>query len=121
VTTVTCTATDGSGNTASCSFTVTTFNICLQDDSDPGRVFLGNSLTGDYLLCCGGTTYSGKATVSRRGNIFTFQHYTTDRRVLAKDDEGVFKGSASLQSPPGVVKCTITDRDTRNNGCVCQE
>jgi hypothetical protein len=119
VTTVACTATDGSGNTATCSFTVTTFNICLQDDSNPSLVFLGNSATGDYLFCCGGTTYSGKATVFRQGNIFTFQHNTTDRRVLAKDDEAVFKGNASLQSPPGVLKCTIADRDTRNNGCVC--
>src|SRR5947207_2834152 len=33
-TTVTCTATDTSGNTATCSFTVTVFNARLQDDSE---------------------------------------------------------------------------------------
>ncbi len=119
-TTVTCTATDASGNTASCSFTVTAFNICLQDDSNPSIVFLGNTLTGAYRFCCGGTVFTGIAQVTRQGNIATFQHNAGGRRVLAKDDEGVFKGTASLQSPPGTTICTITDRDTRNNSCVCQ-
>jgi HYR domain len=118
-TTVTCTATDASNNTATCSFTVSVFNVCLQDDSNPSIVFLGNTITGAYRFCCGGTTFSGVALVTRRGNVASFQHNAPDRRVLAMDDEGVFKGTASLQSPPGTIKCTITDRDTRNNSCVC--
>lgn len=119
-TTVTCTATDASANTATCSFTVTVFNVCLQDDSNPNMVFLGNSLTGDYRYCCNGTVFTGRASVSRTGNIVTFIHNATDRKVLAKDDEGTFKGSASLQFPVGVTRCTLTDRDTRNNSCICQ-
>jgi HYR domain len=119
-TTVTCTATDASNNTATCSFTVSVFNVCLQDDSNPGTVFLGNTITGAYRFCCGGTTFSGVALVTRRGNVVSFQHNAPDRRVQATDDESVFKGSAALQSPPGTIKCTITDRDTRNNSCVCQ-
>ena len=119
-TTVTCTATDASGNTATCSFTVTVFNVCLQDDSNPSIVFLANSITGSYRFCCGGTIFTGVAQVIKKGNVATFQHYATDRRVLATDDEGVFRGTASLQSPPGTNKCTIQDRDTRNNSCVCQ-
>ena len=119
-TTVTCTATDMSGNTATCSFTVSVFNVCLQDDSNPSIVFLGNTITGAYRFCCGGTTYTGAAQVTKKGNVATFQHNPADRRVLATDDEGTFKGSASLQSPPGTTRCAIQDRDTRNNSCVCQ-
>jgi uncharacterized delta-60 repeat protein len=118
--TVTCTATDTSGNTATCSFTVSVFNACLQDDSNPNIVFLGNSVTGAYRFCCNGTTFTGVALVTRRGNVVSFQHNAPDRRVQATDDESVFKGSASLQSPPGTIRCTITDRDTRNNSCICQ-
>jgi HYR domain len=119
-TTVTCTATDAASNTATCSFTVSVFNVCLQDDSNPGTVFLGNTISGAYRFCCGGTTFTGVALVTRRGNVASFQHNAPDRRVQATDDESVFKGSASIQSPPGTLKCTITDRDTRNNSCACQ-
>jgi 6-phosphogluconolactonase (cycloisomerase 2 family) len=96
------------------------FDTCLQDDSDPGIVFLGNSQTGAYKFCCGGTVFTGVALVIRRGNIVTFQDNSTDRRVLVTDDESVHVGKASLQSPPGSIKCTITDRNTTNNSCACQ-
>ena len=119
-TTVTCTATDASNNTASCSFTVTTFNVCIQDDSNASTVFLGNSLTGDYRFCCGGTTFTGKAKVTRVGSIVSFDVSGTSIKLTAKDDEGAFKGSATLQVPVGVTKCTITDRDTRNSQPACQ-
>ncbi|HSB11310.1 MAG TPA: HYR domain-containing protein [Blastocatellia bacterium] len=116
---VSCTATDAANNSASCSFTVRVFDVCLQDDSNPGIVFLGSTATGDYVFCCAGTVFSGKARVTQKGRIITFEDYGQDRRVLVKDDESVFKGIASLQNPPGVIKCTITDRDTRNNTCAC--
>ena len=119
-TSVTCTATDASGNTATCSFNVSVFNVCLQDDSNPSIVFLGNSITGAYRFCCGGTVFTGVAQVTKRGSIATFQHYAPTQRVLATVDGGVFKGTASLQFPPGSIKCTIQDRDTRNNSCICQ-
>jgi hypothetical protein len=118
-TTVNCTATDVSSNTATCSFSVTVFNVCLQDDSVPATVFLGNSLTGDYRFCCGGTIFTGKAQVIRKGSSLTFQHVAADRRVQATDDEAVFRGTASIQTPAGTIKCTITDKDTRNNSCIC--
>jgi HYR domain len=118
-TTVTCTVQDASMNTATCSFSVTVTNVCLQDDSNPGNVFSGNAATGAYTFCCGGTTFTGVAQVTRHGNILTFTDNAGGRRVLATIDGGVFKGTASLQLPPGTTKCTITDRDTRNNTCVC--
>jgi hypothetical protein len=120
VTTVTCTATDMSGNTATCSFTVTLFNACLQDDSNPATVMLFNTLTGDYRFCCNGTVYSGKGTVVKQGNTWTLTHNPADRRVLARLDGSANNGTASLQSPPGTTKCTITDKNIANNSCSCQ-
>jgi len=96
------------------------FDVCLQDDSNPSNVFLGNSLTGAYKFCCGGTVFTGVALVIRRGNIFTFQDNSPYRRVLVTDDESVHVGKASLQSSPGTIRCTITDRNTTNNSCACQ-
>jgi hypothetical protein len=118
--TVTCTATDSSNNSATCSFTVTVFDVCLQDDSNSSTTLLFNSLTGDYRFCCGGTVFTGKGTVSKRGCTISLQHNPGDRRLAASIDKSIFRGSASLQSPPGVSKCTIIDRDTRNNVCLCQ-
>lgn len=119
VTTVTCTATDAAGNTASCSFTVTTFDVCVQDDSSSSRVLLWNSQTGDYLICFNGTSVSGRGRVTKQGNIFKLTHYASGRRLIAQVDKGVNRGSASLQMPVGVVVCSITDRDIRNNTCAC--
>ena len=96
-----------------------TIDVCLQDDSNASIVFLGNSTTGAYTFCCLGTTFIGTAQVSRRGNVVAFVHNTPDRRVQAISDGSVFKGNASVQSPPGTIRCTIADRDTRNNTCLC--
>ncbi len=119
-TTVTCTATDASGNTATCSFTVTTFDVCLQDDANPTTVLLWNSSTGQYRFCCKGVTYTGVGKVDRQGCIFTLDHNPIDRRVTGKADKSTFRGAASIQSPPGTLRCTISDRDIRNNTCACQ-
>jgi hypothetical protein len=100
--------------------TVSTFDVCLQDDSNASIVFLGNTQTGAYLFCCGGTVFSGTARVIVKGKTATFQHNSADRRVLAKVNGGSFKGTAALQSPPGRTICTITERDSRNSSCVCQ-
>lgn len=119
-TSVTCVATDRSGNPASCSFSVSVFDVSLQDDSNPGNALLFNSKTGDYRYCCGGTVFTGRGKVSIQGCTVTLQHITTDRRVQASTDKGAFRGTASLQTPPGTIRCTITDRDIRNNSSVCQ-
>jgi hypothetical protein len=117
-TTVVCAATDSSGNQASCSFAVTTFDICLQDDSS-SAVILFNSSTGDYLFCCDEVEWAGRGTVQRQGSVYTLTHNTASRRVTARFDGGQSKGTASLQSPPGAARCSINDRDTRNNSCAC--
>jgi len=115
VTTVTCTATDTSGNTATCSFTVTTFDVALQDDSNASTIFLWNSITGSYRFCCKGVTFTGVGTATRQGCVYTLQHNAGDRRVLGRHDKAVHSGTGSLQSPPGSIRCTITDRNTLND------
>ncbi len=122
VTTVTCTATDASGNTATCSFTVTVFNGRLQDDSAGcNNTVLFNTIDGSYRWCCNGTIFTGVATVKKLGNTYTLQHNPADRRVLINLSAGSAppSGNASLQSPPGTIRCVIADRDTRNDTCVC--
>jgi subtilisin-like proprotein convertase family protein len=120
VTTVTCTATDASGNTATCSFTVTAFDVALQDDSDPSIVLLWNSITGQYRFCCKGTTFTGVGKSTIQGCVFTLQHNPADRRVLGRVDKAVHAGTASIQAPPGSIRCTITDRNTLNDTPTCQ-
>jgi len=115
-TTVTCTTSAG----PSCSFTVTVFSGCLQDDSNPNIVVLFNSQTGEYRFCCNGTVFTGIGIVTVKGCIVTIQANPTDRRVLIKFDGSVNAGTASLQFPPGNTVCTITDRNSRDNRCVCQ-
>jgi predicted outer membrane repeat protein len=118
-TTVICTATDASGNTATCSFTVTVFNGRLQDDSNPQNVLVFNTTTGDYRLCCGGTIFTGRGLVVLKGCLFTLQHYPPDRRLLVNLDFSVKRGTASLQFPPGTIKCTIIDRNMADDTSTC--
>jgi hypothetical protein len=118
-TTVTCTAT-GAGGTATCSFAVTVFGACLQDDSNSGNVALFNIATGEYRFCCGGVIIaSGIGTVSKKGCEITITHNATDRRVMIKTSFAKMSGNASIQSPPGVIRCTITDRNILDNSCQC--
>ena len=122
VTTVTCTATDASGNTATCSFTISVFNGRLQDDSEGcNNTVLFNTITGDYRWCCHGTIFTGLGKVTIAGDTITIIHNAVDRRVLIRLSAGSFPpaGTASLQSPAGTIRCVITDRDTRNDTCVC--
>jgi len=118
-TTVGCVASDQNVNIGFCSFPVIVFDTCLQDDSNSGTVLLINTTTGDYRFCCGGTTFTGKGTVSRVGCVISLQHNAIDRRVSARVDKSQFKGSATLQNLAGAVVWSITDRDIRNNSCSC--
>jgi hypothetical protein len=120
-TTVTCTATDGAGNTTSCRFTVTVYDIGLQDESNSATVVLVNSTTGQYHFCYSSTVFTGTGSVTRQGSTYIVTHNATDRRVTIRVNGGGSppSGTALLQSPPGATSCTITDRDMRNNSCQC--
>ena len=68
-TTVNCTATDASGNTASCSFTVTTVNVVVRDDST--GVFIkfyappaGGVVPYTFIDCAKGIVFNGTGQVT---------------------------------------------------------
>jgi hypothetical protein len=109
-----------SGNTATCNFSVSVFNACLQDDSIATTVLVFNTLTGEYRFCCNGSVFTGKGSIVKQGSTWTLTHNAADRRVTATLDGSANRGSASLQAPPGSTKCTITDRMITNNTCSCQ-
>lgn len=124
-TTVTCTATDASGNTATCSFTVTVFSFCLQDETNPGNVVLINAQTGDYVFCCGGVLIaSGRGDLTSRGCIGSIDNIKGDRQVhiqwdtSAKNNAGA--GTAIVQKRSNKIVCQITDKNMTNNSCACQ-
>jgi hypothetical protein len=98
---------------------VTIFNGCLQDDTDPTTVLVFNTQTGDYRFCCHGSVFVGKGTVTQQGNSYSLTQNVADRRVNASLDGSLMRGTASLQTPPGVSQCTITDRKISNNSCQC--
>lgn len=94
-------------------------NLCLQDDSNSRNVVRFNT-AGDYVFCCNGSVMaSGVGTVLVKGGFIEIQHNPSTYRVLIKADTTVGKGTASLQLPPGVIKCVIADRNMFNNTCAC--
>lgn len=123
-TSVTCTATDTSGNTATCSFIVSAFSFCLQDESNPGNSVLVNAQTGVYVFCCGGTTVaSGTGTLTTRGCIGSIDNTKGDRQVHIQWDtsanSGNGAGTAFIQKLSSKVVCQITDKNMSNNTCQC--
>lgn len=98
---------------------LTSFDICLQDDSN-GNLLQFSSTTGDYQFTnCGGLVLGGTGVVTRRGSTTTLQHNGPDRRILATVDGSANKGTASIQVLSSGAKFSITDRNTLNNTCAC--
>src|ERR1041384_1613203 len=124
-TSVTCTATDAHGNTATCSFTVTVFSACLVDESNPGNVVLFNAQTGEYRFCCNGQLLaSGTGTLTVRGCIGSISELKGTRKVTIEFDtsafSGVGRGTASLFLNGATnPKCQILDQNMSNDTCVC--
>ena len=119
-TSVTCTAKDVSGNTTVCTFAVNAFNLCLQDESNPGNVVLADVGTGKYRYCCNGALVAtGTGTVNVKGCIATIDDTKGDRKVKIQVDASVNKGIAFIQKGEN-QKCFIQDKDLTNNTCLCQ-
>jgi len=120
-TTVTCTATDGSNNTATCSFPVTVYSFCLQDDSSSGNVVFVNVATGDYLFCSNGVQVaSGRGTANVVGCEFSINHNKGDRKVhIQGNTSGAGSGTAFLGKSDDTMKVRITDRSMAGDGCSC--
>lgn len=95
------------------------FDICIQDDSNGSNLKL-NSSSGDYrFTTCLGQTLEGRGTIMKKGGIVTLQHYGSGRRVLAKIDMAVGRGSATIQILGQGRTFTILDRNTFNSICAC--
>jgi len=108
-----------SGDFALARYLGTPFDMCLQDDST-GNLLQFNSTTGEYQFTnCSGFTLGGTGVITTKGSTITLQHNGTDRRLLARVDGGVNKGTASLQVFSLGATFTITDRNTLNNTCSC--
>jgi subtilisin-like proprotein convertase family protein len=120
ITTVTCTATDAAGNTASCSFPVTVFNVRLQDDSKPANVILWNSQTGAYCATANGQSFSGTGVATKTGSIFKLTVNTGGVRIDALADGAANKGQGSIQKPVGTMLATIKDSVLTNDTATCQ-
>jgi len=123
-TTVTCIATDASGNTASCSFTVSVFSGCLVDESNPGNVVLFNIQTGEYRFCCSGQLLAASTGVVQNpvpGRcIGSIQEFKGSRTVLIQFDFSARRGTATIKlSGSSTPKCQITDHDMVGNVCTC--
>jgi uncharacterized delta-60 repeat protein len=119
-TTVSCTATDAAGNTASCSFTITVFDVLLQSDSDHSVQLLINSFTGDYSFCCpqlppGQSPLRSRGQVLAHGSTITLTHNAPTYRLQATIDAAAGKGSASYKPLSGNVLCPIQDRNIYDN------
>jgi len=115
------------------------FDLSLQDDADPNRIFHFNSSTGDYIFACGGgscrggsggtsgqpptgsseppppviLTGAGKPTM--KGCIITLTHNAPDRRVFARLDACTKTGDASVETTPPKTNFNITDKNTADN------
>jgi len=101
-------------------FRVIEFDVCLQDDYNPNTSVAFNTQTGSYIFCAGGAQYSGTGTVTRRGNTYTLQHNTGDRRVQVSLDVSANRATATLQKlGAGGGTFSLTDRDIRNDTCPC--
>jgi hypothetical protein len=118
-TTVTCTAMDGGGNTATCSFSVSVFDVAIQDDGGNG-VLTWDSTTGVYKFCArGGLTFTGTGTRNQVGQTFTLVHNAPDRRLTASFDNTLKRGAGTFQHLPSHITYTMADRDVTNSTFVC--
>ncbi|MBI3654211.1 MAG: hypothetical protein HY231_24535 [Acidobacteria bacterium] len=105
--------------TASLTMDALVFDICLQDDSN-GAMLQFSSTTGEYLFTnCAGLTLGGTGSLVIRGSIISLQQNGTDRRVIARMDKSMNKGTASIQLLSQGRTLTIIDRNTADNTCTC--
>jgi hypothetical protein len=122
-TTVTCKATDAANQMVSCSFKVTLFDVCLQDDATGDHMFI-NTFTGEYVFVrcgTGGFTMTGKGTITRSGCITRLED---DTRVIAAEIDRCLiapanKGKASIKRTVIGTTFMLNDSNILNNTCKC--
>ncbi len=118
---VNCKVTDVGGNMANCSFKVTVYDVCLQDDKS-GDYLLFNSLTGDYQFTrcgVGGFTVIGRGEITRTPCLTMMSDAkvsaTLDRCIIAPQN----RGNVTFKPNPIGGWHYITDSSITNNSCAC--
>ena len=105
--------------TTSAQVSAAEFDLCIQDDSGAGQLSV-NTSTGDYSFTnCNGSTASGTGNLTKKGCTLTLMHVTASHRVTVKIDTCVGRSTASVQTLGTGHTVTLTDRNIRNNSCVC--
>jgi hypothetical protein len=125
-TTVNCTASDGSGNTASCSFTVSISNLVVKDDATGNVLRLthtgGPTAPFEFLDCSKGTKLSGIATVTTSFCKINIAENSDPKkpgkRVSATINTCTLKGTATIQIPGSPI-VTLNDGNVSNSSPVC--
>ena len=119
---VNCVATDTSGNTASCSFTVTVYDVSLQD-SFTGDIFKYNSYTGDYVFtrCADGFTVTGTGVIRYVNGLWMVTDSKADRRVSAGvSPTNTGTATLSILAAPGVwLQLRINDTNPQAGAPSC--
>jgi hypothetical protein len=122
ITTVTCTATDSSHNTSTCSFSLTVFSACLVDDANSGNSVMFNAATGDFQFCRNGVTVAtDRGTVSSSGCNITIDSVKSDRTVhITANSAGQGSGSAFIHyNNTPANNCSISDSVMVGDACTC--
>jgi hypothetical protein len=127
--TVTCTATDAAGNTATGSFSLKYFDACVQDDTS-GEFVRWRTTDGlyEFFSCadsaCGAggfrRTGMGESTATSGG--FALRHRQDDRSVVASVHVAEEKGKASLKFRAGSTRLSSKLKDAAlfDDVCTCQ-
>jgi hypothetical protein len=127
--TVTCTATDASGNTASGSFELSYFDACIQDDAS-GEFIRWRTTDGlyEYFSCtdsvcgAGGFARTGMGESTPTGGGFALRDQQDDRSVHASVHVAKEKGKASLKFRTGSTRLSSKLKDAQifDDVCSCQ-
>lgn len=99
------------------------FDLCLQDETNPGNFVQINSTTGDFIFYCGNSVVaSGRGTLNVRGSMGSMEFNKGDRRVFAQWDTtaqgGKGSGTAMVRSGVTNPTCQITDKDMSRHTCI---
>lgn len=112
---------DFQGDFALARYDGTSFDVCMQDDSN-GNLLRFNSQTGDYQFfdCRKGLTLTGRGSVRLRFCKIDFSASRPDRSITALANPCTKAGSASVKLLPSGRVLTISDSDMTNNSCACR-
>jgi hypothetical protein len=127
--TVTCTATDAAGNTATGSFALEYFDACVQDDAS-GEFIRWRTTDGlyEFFSCgdsaCGASGFTrtgvGESTATSGG--FALRDQEDDRTVAASVHVAKEKGKATLKFRSGSTRLSSKLKDAQifDDVCTCQ-